>query len=103
MGIYAFIIRLDLFHLVVNDLRYTPKNDHLFKVFQNRMQQYCAAHIVHSCQQYCSALLSLNQPAIKCNNAMNNIVDNYEQCGQHNIVAWQTIKVICPTLLYFSK
>ena len=34
-----------------------------------RMQQCCAAHIVHSCQQYCSALLSLNQPAIKCNNA----------------------------------
>ncbi len=26
-------------------------------------------NIVHSCQQYCSALLSLNQPAIKCNNA----------------------------------
>ena len=48
---------------------YTPKNYHLFKVVENRMQQCCAAHIVHSCQQYCSALLSLNQPAIRCNNA----------------------------------
>ncbi len=46
------------------------KNYHLFKVVENRMQQQCrAAHIVHSCQQYCSALLSLNQPAIRCNNA----------------------------------
>ena len=48
---------------------YTAKNSHLFKVVENRMQQCCAAHIVHSCQQYCSALLSLNQPAIRCNNA----------------------------------
>ena len=48
---------------------YTPKNYHLFKVVENRMQQRCAAHIVHSCQQYCSALFSLNQPAIRCNNA----------------------------------
>ncbi len=28
-------------------------------LFENRMQQCCAAHIVHSCQQYCSALLHL--------------------------------------------
>ncbi len=35
------------------------KNYHLFKVVENRMQQCCAAHIVHSCQQYCSALLHL--------------------------------------------
>ncbi len=48
---------------------YTPKNYDLFKVVENRMQQCCAAHIVHSCQQYCSALLSLNQPAIRLNNA----------------------------------
>ena len=48
---------------------YTAKNYHLFKVDKNRMQQRCAAHIVHSCQQYCSALLSLNQPAIRCKNA----------------------------------
>ncbi len=47
---------------------YTPKNYHLFKVVENRMQQCCAAYIVHSCQQYCSALLSLNQPVIRCNN-----------------------------------
>ena len=48
---------------------YTAKDYHLFKVVENRMQQCCAAHIVHSCQQHCSALLSLNQPAIRCNNA----------------------------------
>ena len=33
--------------------------------------------------QHCSALLSLNQPAIRCK-MLNNIVDNYEQYGQHN-------------------
>ncbi len=49
--------------------KYTPKNYDLFKVVENRMQQCCAAHIVHSCQQYCSALLHLNQPAIRLNNA----------------------------------
>ena len=49
---------------------YTPKNYHLFKVVENRMQQCCVAYIVHSCQRYCSALLNLNQPAIRCNNAV---------------------------------
>ena len=49
--------------------RYTAKNYDLFKVVENRMQQCCAAHIVHSCQQCCSALLSLNQHAIRLNNA----------------------------------
>ena len=38
---------------------YTPKNYHLFKVVENRMQECCAAHIVHGCQQYCSAFFSL--------------------------------------------
>ena len=38
---------------------YTPKNYHLFKVDKNRMQQCCAVHTVHSCQQYCSVLLHL--------------------------------------------
>ena len=33
-------------------LYYAPKNYHLFKVVENRMQQCCAAHIVHSCEQY---------------------------------------------------
>ena len=32
---------------------YTAKNYDLFKVVENRMQQCCAAYIVHSCQQYC--------------------------------------------------
>ncbi len=43
------------------------KNYHLFKVYKNRMRQCCAAD---------SGVTMLN-----------NIVDNYEQCGQHNIVA----------------
>ena len=59
---------------------------HLFKVAENRMQQRFAAHTLHSCQQYCSALLRLNQPQSGLT-MLNNIVDNYEQCGQHNIVA----------------
>ena len=32
----------------------TTRHYHLFKVVENRMQQCCAAHIVHSCLQYCS-------------------------------------------------
>ncbi len=44
---------------MIQCLRYTAKNYQLFKAVENRMQQSCAAHIVHSCQQYCSALLSL--------------------------------------------
>ncbi len=43
----------------VPKMQYTARNYHLFKVVENRMQQCCAAHIVHSCQQYCSALLHL--------------------------------------------
>ncbi len=65
---------------------YTTKNYDLFKVVENRMQQCCAAHIVHSCQQHCSALLHLIQAA-SGSTMLNNIVDNHEQCGQHNIVA----------------
>jgi hypothetical protein len=61
------------------------KNYHLFKVVENRMQQCCAAHIVHSCQQYYSALLHLIADLRADLGSMNNIVDNYEQCGQHNM------------------
>ncbi len=64
-----------------------PKNYHLFKVDKNRMQQICAAHIVHSCQQYCLALLHLTADSGSTMHVLSNIVDNYEQCGQHNIVA----------------
>ena len=50
------------------------------------------SHIVHSCEQYCSALLILNQPAIRFNNVellFKRVGDNYEQYqyGLHNIVA----------------
>ncbi len=74
------------YYIPYSQFFYTTKNYHLFKVVENRMQQCCAAHIVHSCQQYCSALLSLNQPQSGVT-MLNNIVDNYEQYGQHNIVA----------------
>ena len=35
--------------------KYTPKNYHLFKVVENRMQQYCAAHmiVVNNIVQHC--------------------------------------------------
>ena len=48
----------------------------LFRVDENSLEQCCAAHIVQCCQQYCSALLSLNQQAIRCNNAE-------QYCWQH--------------------
>ena len=70
---------------------YTPKNYHLFKVDKNRMQQCCAAHIVHSCQQYClwycSALLRLIAGWFRLNNAEQYCWPDYEQCGQTSIVA----------------
>ena len=40
----------------------------------------------HICQQYCSALLHLIA-GDSGSTMLNDIVDNYEQCGQHNIVA----------------
>ena len=36
------------------------KTHNLFRVDENSREQCCAAHIVQCCQQYCSALLSLN-------------------------------------------
>ena len=36
------------------------KTHNLFRVDENSLEQCCAAHIVQCCQQYCSALLSLN-------------------------------------------
>ena len=36
------------------------KTHRLFRVDENSIEQCCAAHIVQRCQQYCSALLSLN-------------------------------------------
>ncbi len=61
------------------------KNYHLFKVVENRMPECCATHIVHSCQQHCSALLSLNQPP-SGETMLNNIVDNYEQYGSTTLL-----------------
>ena len=48
------------------------KTHNVLRVVENSIVQCCAAHVVHICQQYCSALLYL-------------IVYNYEQCGQQNI------------------
>ena len=42
----------------VNDRQ--QKTNNLFKVFENSIKQRCVAHAVRYCQQYCSALLSLN-------------------------------------------
>ena len=35
------------------------KTHNLFTVVENSIVQCCAAHVVHSCQQYCSVLLHL--------------------------------------------
>ena len=37
-----------------------PKTHNLFRVDENSLEQSCATQIVQCCQQYCSALLSLN-------------------------------------------
>ena len=44
------------------------KMSNLFWADENSIEQCFAAHIVQGCQQYCSVLLSLNKPAIRCNN-----------------------------------
>ena len=46
-----------------------PKLHNLFRTVENKIEQRFAAHIVQCCQKYCSALLNLNQPAIRYNNA----------------------------------
>ena len=63
---------------------YTTKNYHLFKVVENRMQQCCAAHIVDIVVNNIVQRALIVQPAIRYN--AENIVDNYKQFGQHNIV-----------------
>ena len=35
------------------------KTHNLFRAAENSTVQRCAAHVAHSCQQYCSALLHL--------------------------------------------
>ncbi len=67
---------------------YTPKNDHLFKVVENRMQQMNVVLpilfiVVNNIVQHCYTWLRADSGSTM----LNNIVDNYEQCGQHNIVA----------------
>ncbi len=47
----------------------------------------CYPYCSYSCQQYCSALLHLIARADSGSTMLNNIVDNYAQCGEHNIVA----------------
>ena len=48
---------------------YTRKNYELLKVFENRTEQCCAAHIVQCCQQYWTSCWAWIQPVIRCNNA----------------------------------
>ena len=43
--------------------------NNLFRVEGDRLEQRSPPYIVQCCQQYCSALLNLNQPAMRCNNA----------------------------------
>ena len=65
---------------------YTQQKTHnLFWPDENSIEQCFAAHIVQGCQQYWTswwALISLQSGVTM----LNNIVDNLEQCGQHNIV-----------------
>ena len=65
------------------------KMHNLFRVDENSLEQCCAAHIVQCCHslvnnivQYCYTWLQANSGSTM----LNNIVDNIEQCGQHNIV-----------------
>ena len=51
---------------------------------ENTIKQCCAAHIVQCCKQYCSNYTRL-WAGFRPNNLFR-IVDNIEQCGQHNIV-----------------
>ena len=50
----------------------------------NRIEQCCAAHIVHSCQL--STMLNNIVETEWHVTILLTIVDNLEQCGQHNIV-----------------
>ena len=52
---------------------------------ENSIEQCFAAHIVQGCRQYCSTLLHLIAGQFRLINLFS-IVDNLEQCGQHNIV-----------------
>ena len=77
----------------------TAKNYELLKVVENRIEQCCAAHIVQCCVvvnnivQHCCIWL---RAWFRLNNLCN-IVDNIEQCGQHNIVqsCFQHLVIFC--------
>ena len=43
------------------DIWYYAGKKKLFGVVENSIEQFCAAHIVQCCQQYCSALLHLTE------------------------------------------
>ncbi len=47
-----------LSNIITDMLVKSAKNSHSLKVVENTMQQCCAAHIVHSCQQYCPAIVT---------------------------------------------
>ena len=66
---------------------YTPKNYHLFTTLLRPVFNNLAAHIVYivvnNIVQHCWAWISPQSGVTM----LNNIVNNYEQYGQHNIVA----------------
>ena len=74
-----------------------PKLHNLFRTVENKIEQRFAAHIVQCCQKYCLALLNLDQPAIRCNNAEQCWQQNFDQC------CFQQPLTGCAFLLYTRK
>jgi hypothetical protein len=62
MNITKRLTKRDIMYVFV---LWMSKNFHMFKVHVGRMPEYCLVHILVDCQQYCSALFSLNQPTIR--------------------------------------
>ena len=80
------VTSLLLFKKTFQIAMYTAKNHELLKVVENRIEQCCAAHIVEFCQQYIVQHCYTRLRAWFRLNNLYNIVDNIEQCGQHNIL-----------------
>ena len=60
---------------LTKESNYTAKNYHLFMVDKNSIKQCFPVHIVHSCQQYCSALSHLIQ-AQQCRSILFTTINN---------------------------
>ncbi len=83
---FQLIIALSEFSVCQNRvLYYTPKYYHLFKVVENRMQQCCAAYIVHS------SLKGLNI-------VVNNIVQHCHRVNTY-VLSYRGITYSVPTFL----